>query len=250
MFCVHRRNRLVSNRILLHFGIGSFRWRLFPFALCAVLPAAVARAPPAAGDPIYTVAGITAVDRGPATESYLQSPFGATLDGSGNLYIADTDNHRIRKVDAVTGRISTLVGDGTRGFGGEGGPAAEAQLNTPRGVAVDIRDILYIADTENHRILSDRPPPTPPEPPLAPAVQARTFVLPQDAAPAAQEVALYAEDGAADFQAQPGQSWISVSPASGSLSEGEERVVTVTVGPSGLRVGAHGGRVYIRSGGG
>ena len=56
------------------------------------------------------------------------------LDGSGNLYIADTSNRRIRKVDAA-GVISTVAGDGTLGFGGDGGAAVAAQLNSPSGVA-------------------------------------------------------------------------------------------------------------------
>ena len=73
------------------------------------------------------------------------------LDGSGNLYIADTVNQRIRKVDAA-GVITTVAGDGTFGFGGDGGPAVAAQLHFPYSVAPDGSGNLYIADQSNHRI--------------------------------------------------------------------------------------------------
>ena len=90
-------------------------------------------------------------DGGPATAAQLGYPWGVALDGAGNLYIADTANHRIRKVDAA-GVISTVAGDGTRGSGGDGDPAVDAQLNSPYGLALDGAGNLYIADTVNHRI--------------------------------------------------------------------------------------------------
>ena len=73
------------------------------------------------------------------------------MDGAGNLYIADTGNDRIRRVDA-SGTITTLAGTGERGYSGDGGPADEARLNSPRGVAVDGAGNLYIADRGNNRI--------------------------------------------------------------------------------------------------
>ena len=90
-------------------------------------------------------------DDGPATEARLSFPHGVAVGGPGNLYIADTYNNRIRKVDAG-GTITTVAGTGTRGFSGDGGPATEAQLNGPNGVAVDAYDNLYIPDTSNDRI--------------------------------------------------------------------------------------------------
>ncbi len=90
-------------------------------------------------------------DGAAADAAWLRTPSGVAVDGSGNLYIADTDNHRIRKVDA-DGDISTVAGDGTAGFGGDGAAATAAQLNSPSGVAVDGSGNLYIADTDNHRI--------------------------------------------------------------------------------------------------
>ena len=90
-------------------------------------------------------------DGGPATDAQLDKPSGVAVDGLGNLYIADTDNHRVRKVD-TSGVITTVAGTGEEGSGGDGGPAASAQLNEPHGVAVDGLGNLYIADHDNHRV--------------------------------------------------------------------------------------------------
>ena len=89
-------------------------------------------------------------DGGPATSAALNQPAAVALDAAGNLYIADSGNHRIRKVSG--GTISSFAGNGTAGFSGDSGAAANAALNSPRGVAVDVADNIYIADTENHRI--------------------------------------------------------------------------------------------------
>ena len=74
------------------------------------------------------------------------------LDSADHLYIADQFNLRIRKVDAGTGIITTVAGNGSFGFGGDGGPATSAQLNLPVGVALDSAGHLYIADLQNRRI--------------------------------------------------------------------------------------------------
>jgi sugar lactone lactonase YvrE len=90
-------------------------------------------------------------DSGKATDSALSSPFGVAVDSSGNLYIADFGNNRVRKV-AVDGSITTIAGNGNPGFAGDGGPATAAQLKTPAGVAVDASGNVYIADSGNNRI--------------------------------------------------------------------------------------------------
>ena len=90
-------------------------------------------------------------DGGPASEAGLCLPAGAVADAAGNLYIADTWNHRIRKVD-TKGVITTLAGTGRRGDGGDGGPASAASLAYPTGVAADVAGNLYIADSWNHRV--------------------------------------------------------------------------------------------------
>ena len=71
---------------------------------------------------------------------------------AGRLYIADTDNHRIRVIDLATGIIQTVAGNGQRGFAGDGGPATQASLHRPFGVALDSDGNLYVADTFNNRI--------------------------------------------------------------------------------------------------
>jgi len=91
-------------------------------------------------------------DGGPAAAAQLNHPWDVAVDGDGNVYIADTDNHRIRKVIAATGVITTIAGVGWSGFDGDGGPATAAWLDTPRGVAVDDAGNVYIADTNNHRV--------------------------------------------------------------------------------------------------
>ncbi|MFF8925777.1 RICIN domain-containing protein [Streptomyces longwoodensis] len=105
--------------------------------------------------PIRTVAGTGSAgfsgDDGSAVAAQLNLPFGVAVDGTGALYVSDYKNHRVRKM-TTDGRITTVAGNGTPGSRGDNGPAASAQLNHPRGVAVDSVGNLYIADDENHRV--------------------------------------------------------------------------------------------------
>ncbi len=91
-------------------------------------------------------------DAGLAINANLSQPQGVAVDGDGNIFIADRNNHRIRKVDAATGVISTVAGNGTAGFSGDGGLAVDAMLNFPKRVAVDSAGNLFIADLNNARI--------------------------------------------------------------------------------------------------
>ena len=91
-------------------------------------------------------------DNGPATAAALDSPQGLALDTADNLYLADTHNHRIRRLNLSTGIITTIAGTGTPGFSGDNGPATTAQLNLPTALALDNANNLYLADTANHRI--------------------------------------------------------------------------------------------------
>jgi len=103
---------------------------------------------------ITTVAGggcCSLGDGGPATSALLSNPRSVKVDTAGNLYIADTSNARIRVVSSA-GMITTIAGNGTSGYSGDDGPAINAQLNNPNSAAVDAAGILYIADTNNHRI--------------------------------------------------------------------------------------------------
>lgn len=96
--------------------------------------------------------GFYAGDGGPATEASLYNPRGIFIDRHGNLYIADGWNHVVRRVDATTGIIESVAGDGLPGFSGNTFPATESSLNNPSGVFVDREGHLYIADLNNNRV--------------------------------------------------------------------------------------------------
>jgi len=126
---------------------------------------------------ISTVAGTSRFgysgDGGPATSAWLDHPTGVAVDGSGNLYIADNLNNRLRKVDALTGNISTVAGTGVLGYSGDGGPATSAQLSQPFRVVIDNSGNFYIADYSNHsirKVSATTVPPNQPPVPTAPAI--------------------------------------------------------------------------------
>lgn len=91
-------------------------------------------------------------DGGAAVEATLNMPFDAAFDSGGNLYLSDTMNHCIRRVDGKTGVITTVAGNGAQGFSGDGGAASKAQLNEPYGVVLDSKGNLYFADRLNRRV--------------------------------------------------------------------------------------------------
>ena len=124
----------------------------FRLAGCLTLLAGTAWAQQQAGYRIDTFVGLQGVRDGlTAEEAVLSLPYDVAADGSGNVYIADSNNHRIRRI-AADGTITTVAGTGTSGFSGDGGPATAAQLDFPTGVAVDGSGNLYIADVFNRRI--------------------------------------------------------------------------------------------------
>jgi sugar lactone lactonase YvrE len=91
-------------------------------------------------------------DGGPATAGSLNMPHEIAFDARGHMYIAERDNHVVRKVDGTTGVISTLAGTGVAGFSGDNSPASQAQLRAPHSIAVTPEDRLLICDVGNHRI--------------------------------------------------------------------------------------------------
>lgn len=90
-------------------------------------------------------------DGGPAVSARFSRLRGIAIDSRGNIYVADLGNNRIRRIDP-SGIVSTVAGNGTPGFSGDGGPATNANLNHPIAIAVDARGKLYIADHHNNRI--------------------------------------------------------------------------------------------------
>ena len=96
---------------------------------------------------------------GPAREATFNGPKGIAFGPKGDLYVADTENQAIRRIDVAVGVVSTVAGTGpaTRGFGGDGGPATRAKLDRPHGVAVGPDGTVYIGDSENGRVRRVRP---------------------------------------------------------------------------------------------
>src|SRR5258708_28314277 len=90
-------------------------------------------------------------DKGQATTASITNPGGLAFDANGSLYVADLSNYRVRRI-ARDGIITTVAGGDAPGFSGDGGPAFEARLSFPRGVAVDASGRLYVADTGNSRV--------------------------------------------------------------------------------------------------
>jgi len=88
---------------------------------------------------------------GSATDALLDTPYDVAVDPDGNIFIADTRNHRVRRIDS-DGNVTTVAGTGSAGNAGDGGQATDAQLDTPKAVAVDTAGNLYIADTNNYRV--------------------------------------------------------------------------------------------------
>ncbi|HEY7499138.1 MAG TPA: hypothetical protein VH740_11525 [Vicinamibacterales bacterium] len=93
-------------------------------------------------------------DGGPATAGSLNMPHEIAFDARGHMYIAERDNHVVRKVDGGTGTLSTIAGTGVAGFSGDGGAAAQAQLRQPHSIAIGRDGRLLICDVGNHRLRS------------------------------------------------------------------------------------------------
>jgi DNA-binding beta-propeller fold protein YncE len=91
-------------------------------------------------------------DGGPAEAALLNGPFDVAFDTAGNLFFSDTFNHRIRRVDARNGGITTIAGNGKAGYAGDGGPAVRTSLNEPYGIAIDRAGNIFVADRLNRRV--------------------------------------------------------------------------------------------------
>src|SRR5438874_166474 len=123
----------------------NFRTRLLSGLLLVVFAVATH----ANSQVVTTTAGSYVGDSGSAVIASFTYPTFATLDSAGNMFFTDLGNAAVRKVD-TSGIITTVAGDGIAGYSGDGGPAIFAMLNSPRGLSLDFRGNLYIADTSNH----------------------------------------------------------------------------------------------------
>jgi trimeric autotransporter adhesin len=121
-------------------GLGNGDYRIWKITTDGILKVA-------AGNGLESYSG----DGGAAAVAQLNGPASVAIDSSGNLYFADSGNHRIRRITPA-GSISTVAGNGTPGYSGDGGAAVSAQLNGPLGVAVDASGNVYVADTGNNRV--------------------------------------------------------------------------------------------------
>lgn len=146
------------NRTLRRIGHHELRWAGLAAVLVIVgsLTFGVLESPAVIGrERITTIAGTGMLgfsgDGGRAVRARLASPTGVALDAAGNLYIADADNNRIRKVDRK-GIITTFAGNGKPGFSGDGGPSVKAELSAPTAVVADAAGNLYVADHFNNRV--------------------------------------------------------------------------------------------------
>ncbi|MBU0899465.1 T9SS type A sorting domain-containing protein [bacterium] len=130
----------------------SIKRLLLPLLICSILFPFLSQAE--VGD-IYTIAGDGMSnfygDGGPAISASLRSPSGITIDKEDNLYLADTLNHRIRKIDK-NGIIVTIAGNGIVGFSGDGDLATRASLSEPVSICLDQKENIYFSDSKNHRI--------------------------------------------------------------------------------------------------
>ena len=180
-------------------------------------------------------------DGGPATSASLNGPLSVTVDLAGNLYIADSSNYRVRRV-STAGTITTIAGNGSKSFSGDGGLATNASLREMEGVTVDAIGNLFIADTYNYRIREVLA--------AAPGLQASPLTLSFDgvagstaggAAPAAQLVNLSSSGAGTNFSAAASDPWLTVNPAGGSTPA----VLQVSVDPSQLSAGSYTGTISV-----
>lgn len=116
-------------------------------AIRKITPAGIISSVVGAGSTSFGFSG----DGGPASSAQVNDPQSVAIDAAGNLFIADEDNQRVRMISS-SGIISTLAGDGTKNYAGDGGPAVNAEFNLPEGIAVGPNGTVYVVDSGNHRI--------------------------------------------------------------------------------------------------
>jgi sugar lactone lactonase YvrE len=190
---------------------------------------------------ITTVAGTGVAgfsgDGGPATSAQLQYPYRVTVDSAGNLFIADTENNRVRKVDAITGVINTIAGNGTSGFSGDGGSPLDAMLHTPLGIAVDGAGNWFVADEGNERVRRVGAVPT--------ATVSGTAAICKGAATAIQAVLTGTSPWNLTWSDGVTQTGIAASPATRSVAPNATTTYTVTSVSDAITLGIQSGSAVV-----
>lgn len=191
--------------------------------------------------PITTVAGNGQAgfsgDGGPATQASLNTPAGIAFDARGNLYIADTRNGRIRRVDAVTGIITSIAGDPFDPDIGDGGPATDAFLGVPEALAFDRNGNLLATDSLSHRVRAILAA----APSFQTAPQELSFTVPAGSAPQEQTVQVGGSITGIRFTTSSTQPWLTATPDAGNVPAG----VQVRVDPAGLAPGTYEGALRL-----
>ena len=180
-------------------------------------------------------------DGGPATSAQFLGVMGIAADSAGNVYIVDSNNNRIRKVDA-SGVVTTVAGRGVSGFSGDGGSATNASVSLPGDVAVDASGNLYIADTGNDRIRKVCAACAAPTLSASPSSLSFVHTIGGTAAiPPPQSVSLSSVGAALSFRASSSVSWLVVSPSTATAPV----TLSIVANPVGLGAGVYDGTITI-----
>jgi uncharacterized protein (TIGR03437 family) len=188
------------------------------------------------GTTVFCGQGSCVGDGGPATSASLGYLQGVAVDASGDLFIADSNNQRIRKV-STTGVITTVAGDGITGFSGDGGPATSAFLDSPYGVAVDASGNLFIADSGNNRVrevLAQAPSLTASPPNINLSIVA--------GGSATQQISLVSAVGG-PWSASASANWITLTPTSGTAPG----TISVAISTTSLQPGTYTASITIQN---
>jgi uncharacterized protein (TIGR03437 family) len=194
------------------------------------------------GGKVTIVAGIEnktgfSGDGGPAMSAMLNSPSAVAVDSTGNLYIADTGNDRIRKVS--NGIITTIAGTGVAGFAGDGGLATKAAIDTPTGIAVDSRGNIYFVDSRNQRV---REILVNSKPSFQTSPDSLSSSVSSGVVTGSRTINLSSSIPGLAYSTSVSDPWLAVEPSNGTLPA----ALQVTVDPSGLAPGSYNATIAIK----
>lgn len=177
-----------------------------------------------------------AADGGPATSAQLNRPSGVVVDNAGVVYFSDAGSHLVRRVDTA-GVITTVAGNGSGGYSGDGGPATSAALNGPWGLTIDSAGALYISDVLNNRIRKVWAT----APTFSSDQTVQLTAASNGAASPVGNVTLQSSLPGLLFSASSAQSWMQISTSSGAMPA----TLQISADPTGLAPGSYSGTVTI-----